>query len=51
MKTQAKKNLTFKKGTITELNDKALTQINGGTNLGFKSVRPTTFNDILGQNN
>ena len=46
MKTQAKKNLTFKKGTITELNDKALTQINGGSKVNYRSVRPTTFNDV-----
>lgn len=39
MKTQASKKLDFKKGTITELNDRQLLKINGGT--GF-DTRPTT---------
>ena len=34
MKTQAKKNLTFKKQTIVKLNYRQLNQINGGENNG-----------------
>lgn len=42
MKTQAKKTLTFEKGTITELNDTSLNQVNGGTGtVAVQSVRPT----------
>lgn len=48
MKTQAKRKLTFEKGTITELNDASLSQINGGTAYDTnRSVRPTSFNMMI----
>lgn len=50
MKTQAKKTLTFEKGTITELNDTSLNQVNGGTgsaSVAVQSVRPTSISVCL----
>ncbi|WP_290701556.1 hypothetical protein [Lacinutrix sp.] len=40
MKTQAKKQLNFKKNNIIELNENSLSNINGGSDNGFEGDVP-----------